>query len=144
MTSPQPRRAPVVLVVSDQEWSARSLESILMPNGYAVLRAFTGAHGLERARLHAPDVVIVAQSLPDTDGLALCRAHHWAFDEGLFTLNTNYEVVVSPVVQRAKIRKFEMRELDGKPIHPPQREIILPHPHALEWHRENVYRSTET
>ena len=74
MTSPQPRRAPVVLVVSDQEWSARSLESILMPNGYAVLRAFTGAHGLERARLHAPDVVIVAQSLPDTDGLALCRA----------------------------------------------------------------------
>lgn len=74
MTSPLPRRAPVVLVVSDQEWSARSLESILMPNGYAVLRAFTGAHGLERARLHLPDIVIVAQSLPDTDGLALCRA----------------------------------------------------------------------
>jgi PleD family two-component response regulator len=74
VSSPQPRRAPVVLVVSDQEWSARSLESILMPNGYAVLRAFTGSHGLERARLHAPDVVIVAQSLPDTDGLALCRA----------------------------------------------------------------------
>ena len=78
------------------------------------------------------------------NGLACFRAHHWAFDECLFTLNTNYEVVVSPVVQRAKIRKFEMRELDGKPIHPPQREIILPHPHALEWHRENVYRSTET
>lgn len=74
MTSPRPRRAPVVLVVNDQEWSARSLESILMPNGYAVLRAFTGAHGLERARLHTPDVVIVAQSLPDTDGLAFCRA----------------------------------------------------------------------
>ena len=74
MTSPQVRRAPVVLVVSDQEWSARSLESILMPNGYAVLRAFTGSHGLERARLHSPDVVIVAQSLPDSDGLALCRA----------------------------------------------------------------------
>jgi diguanylate cyclase (GGDEF)-like protein len=65
-----------VLVVNDQEWSARSLESILMPNGYAVLRAFTGANGLERARLHTPDVVIVAQSLPDTDGLTLCRALH--------------------------------------------------------------------
>ena len=76
MTAPRAslRRSPVVLVVDDQELSARSLESVLMPNGFAMLRAFTGAKGLERARAHAPDIVVVARTLPDTDGLTLCRA----------------------------------------------------------------------
>ena len=37
-----------------------------------------------------------------------CRAHHWAFDAGLFTLTADYSVVVSPLVQRADSRKFEM------------------------------------
>lgn len=76
VTVPRPssRRSPVVLVVDDQEWSARSLETVLMPNGFAVLRAFTGAKGLERARADSPDIMVVARTLPDIDGLALCRA----------------------------------------------------------------------
>ena len=32
---------PLVLIANDQEWSARSLESILGPNGYSVVRAYT-------------------------------------------------------------------------------------------------------
>lgn len=63
-----------MLIVDDQEWSARSLETVLMPNGFAVLRAFTGEKGLARARTHSPDIVVVARTLPDTDGLMLCRA----------------------------------------------------------------------
>src|SRR5690606_7656216 len=41
---------PLVLVANDQEWSARSLESILAPNGYAVVRAHTGQQALDQAR----------------------------------------------------------------------------------------------
>ena len=74
MSRAQGHRAPVVLMVNHQEWSARSLESILMPASYAVLRAFTGAHGLELAKQNTPDIIIVAQNLPDTGGLAFCRA----------------------------------------------------------------------
>ena len=44
------RRPPLVLIVSNQEWSSRSLETILAPNGYAVLRAYTGASAMARAR----------------------------------------------------------------------------------------------
>ena len=33
---------PLVLIASSQEWHARSLESILGPHGYAVVRAYTG------------------------------------------------------------------------------------------------------
>lgn len=62
-----------MLVVDDQEWSARSVETVLIPNGFAVLRAFTGAAALERAGAHAPDTVVVARTLPDIDGFALCR-----------------------------------------------------------------------
>lgn len=67
-------RPPVALIIDDQEWSTRSLESILAPNGFAVMRAFTGRKGLERARLHLPDLVIADANLPDVDGESVCRA----------------------------------------------------------------------
>ena len=67
-------RPPLVLIANDQEWSARSLESILAPEGYAVLRAFTGRQALERARTAHPDLAIIDCQLPDIDGLEVCRA----------------------------------------------------------------------
>jgi predicted restriction endonuclease len=67
--------------------------------------------------------------------LSVCHAHHWTFDAGLFTLTSDYTVQLSPLVQRADIRKMEMKELQGQRIHQPQREVILPHPKAIEWHQ---------
>jgi len=67
------RRPPLVLIVSNQEWSSRSLETILAPNGYAVLRAYTGASAMARARGTQPDIIVVDSTLPDYDGLELCR-----------------------------------------------------------------------
>ena len=69
----KPTRPPVVLIIDDQEWSARSLESILAPNGFAVMRAYTGAKGLERAQQHGPDAVLVDANLPDMIGVEVCR-----------------------------------------------------------------------
>jgi diguanylate cyclase (GGDEF)-like protein len=69
----RPSRPPLALLANDQEWSARSLESILGPNGYAVLRAHTGRQALEMARSSLPDVVIVDARLPDIDGIDVCR-----------------------------------------------------------------------
>jgi diguanylate cyclase (GGDEF)-like protein len=66
-------RHPLVLVANDQEWSARSLESILAPEGYSVLRAFTGRQALERAGTAHPDIAIIDLQLPDIDGLEVCR-----------------------------------------------------------------------
>lgn len=66
-------RPPLVLIANDQEWSARSLESILTPEGYAVLRAFTGRQALERARTAQPDLAVIDCQLPDIDGLEVCR-----------------------------------------------------------------------
>ena len=38
---------PLVLIASDQEWSGRSLETIIGPRGYAVVRAHTGQQVLQ-------------------------------------------------------------------------------------------------
>jgi len=65
--------APLVLIANDQEWSARSLESILGPNGYAVVRAYTGQQALERARTSQPDIIILDAQMPDMHGFEVCR-----------------------------------------------------------------------
>jgi len=66
-------RPPFVLIINDQEWSTRSLESILAPHGYAVLRAYTGSKGFERAVTARPDVIVTGAVLPDLNGVELCR-----------------------------------------------------------------------
>ena len=65
--------APLVLIANDQEWSARSLESILGPNGYSVVRAYTGQQALERARTAQPDLIILDAQMPDMHGFEVCR-----------------------------------------------------------------------
>ena len=53
---------------------SRSIESILQPNGFAVLRAFTGRQCLALAERASPDAVILNLHLPDMDGLDVLRA----------------------------------------------------------------------
>ena len=69
-----PAASPLVLIANDQEWSARSLESILGPNGYAVVRAYTGHQALERARTSQPDIIILDAQMPNIHGFEVCRA----------------------------------------------------------------------
>jgi diguanylate cyclase (GGDEF)-like protein len=64
---------PLVVIANSQEWHTRSLESILGPHGYAVLRAYTGKQALERCRSAKPDIVIIDTDLTDIDGLEVCR-----------------------------------------------------------------------
>jgi two-component system, cell cycle response regulator len=64
---------PLVLIASDQEWSGRSLETIIGPRGYGVVRAHTGHQVLETARSTHLDVLIIDTRLPDFDGISLCR-----------------------------------------------------------------------
>lgn len=64
---------PLVLLANDQEWSARSLESVLGPQGFASVRAYTGRQALELARRVHPDAVIVDAGMPDISGIEICQ-----------------------------------------------------------------------
>lgn len=67
-------RTPLAIVIDDQEWTARSLESILSPAGFAVLKAYTGRQAMELVQRVKPDVLFVDVDLPDVDGKDLCRS----------------------------------------------------------------------
>jgi PleD family two-component response regulator len=68
-----PAPTPRILIANDQEWTARSLESILAAEGYEVARAFTGRQALERALELCPDLIILDTQLPDISGPEICR-----------------------------------------------------------------------
>jgi PleD family two-component response regulator len=68
-----PARPAVVLVASKQEWTSRSLESILTPGKYVVLASYTAEAALLRAKRDQPDAVIVDAQLSDSTGFELCR-----------------------------------------------------------------------
>jgi PleD family two-component response regulator len=70
---PGPQPPPTVLIIDGHEWSARSLESVFTPNGFAVARASGRATGLDQARHDSPDIILVNGDLPDGDSLELCR-----------------------------------------------------------------------
>ncbi|MEP6591979.1 MAG: response regulator [Gemmatimonadota bacterium] len=65
--------APLVLIANDQEWTARAVESILVANGFRVVRSFTARETLALANASDPDVVILDQQLPDFSGVEVCR-----------------------------------------------------------------------
>jgi two-component system, cell cycle response regulator len=67
-------RVPLVLLVSEDEWTARSLSSVLAPRGYAVLRAYDAKQALQRAAASDPDAIFINTDLPDMEGRDLCRA----------------------------------------------------------------------
>ncbi len=60
--------SPTVLLIEDQEWTARSIESILRPVSFAVFKTYTGRQGLDVARKVNPDLVLVDRHLPDMSG----------------------------------------------------------------------------
>ena len=71
--SVKPIRPAVVLVAIDHEWAARSLDSILAPNGFAVIRAHSGQQALELARSTRPDAIILDYGLPDGGAVQICQ-----------------------------------------------------------------------
>jgi len=72
-TENAPEFTPLVLLVDDQEWTSRSVESLLRPKGHVVLKAYTGQQALDLVTKVNPDAVLVDVHLPDIDGIDLVR-----------------------------------------------------------------------
>jgi len=64
---------PTVLVVDDQQANVRMVSSLLARAGYTVLPALGGSEGLDLAREHKPDVMLLDMRMPGMDGFEVLR-----------------------------------------------------------------------
>ena len=62
-----------ILVIEDEENLVQVLRYNLEREGYEVFASTDGAQGLETARSHKPDLIILDVMLPSLDGLEVCR-----------------------------------------------------------------------
>lgn len=97
-------------------------------------------NGNGRAEVAAAHIRPVEAGGPDivSNGLALSGTAHWMFDRGLISLADNLEILVS----RQTNDPDEIRSIINKSGHAlaPRRVSDRPHPHFLEWHRENCFK----
>jgi len=77
MSASDPLRAawPARVLIADDEPLARTLlRRILEPAGYQVTEAATGLEALDATRDEHPDLLILDITMPDMDGVEICRA----------------------------------------------------------------------
>ena len=61
-----------ILIVDDEINAVRMLRGLLIPDGYNVLTAHSGAEALTVAMRETPDVVLLDVMMPDMDGYEVC------------------------------------------------------------------------
>ena len=105
--------------------------------------AITGQKFVYSSTVEAQAAHIIPKGERGTDdprnGLALSRSAHWAFDEGIFTISDQYEVIVHPEAKRALSNLFPVIEADRRRIHLPSDTAYHPHQEALTWHRKERF-----
>ena len=73
MRSPTLCAVTTILLVEDDERISEPLLRVLGTEGYEVVHAATGHEGLEAVANRKPDLMLLDLTLPDIDGLDVCR-----------------------------------------------------------------------
>jgi DNA-binding response OmpR family regulator len=64
---------PTILIIEDNQETARILELSLKREGYQIVIALDGLRGLELAQAQPPDLILLDLMLPGIDGFEVCR-----------------------------------------------------------------------
>jgi putative restriction endonuclease len=70
-----------------------------------------------------------------TNGIAMCKIHHAAYDADIFGISPTYKVGVRPDVMKeldGPTLKYTLQEIDGSSIELPKRRAARPDPDLLE------------
>jgi len=120
---PSAARRPLVLVTTGDEWLARSIETILAPNGVSVVKALTGKQTVELARAERPDAILLESRLPDVDSLELCRTLR---DEPGLTTHTPIIIAsIAPARRKERLDALRAGAWDFCDILPDTDELVL-------------------
>jgi len=97
--------------------------------------------GLEVSFVDAAHIIPFSQSFNDhpTNGIALCKNHHWAMDRGLIAPSAErvWRVSKTLLAHRSSGEK-ELRDLQGRPVLPPNEIAYTPPLTAFAWRSERL------
>ncbi len=69
-----------ILVIDDDRDIVETIRGNLLLDGYDVLCAYDGREGLDMAKRHRPDLILLDLNLPDIDGIKVCEIMRREFD----------------------------------------------------------------
>lgn len=79
------------------------------------------------------------------NGIALCKNAHWQFDEGLWTIDDDYRIVVATeAFSESSPNQMPLASLNGRRLLLPIDETVWPKKDYLTWHRENKFQQFES
>lgn len=92
-----------------------------------------------RYEVEAAHVKPVANGGADliANGIALNRTVHWAFDRGMFWINSEFKVNITAKALDNE-RNAWLREFNGRPLSLPRHDDLKPSAELLLWHAHNV------
>ncbi|MDD9815374.1 MAG: HNH endonuclease [Gammaproteobacteria bacterium] len=77
------------------------------------------------------------------NGLCLCRHCHFAFDRGLFSMDNNAEIILSPKLREVRPqhpRRVIQKSLGKRIDNPAKGRIILPARDFISYHRNHIFQ----
>jgi putative restriction endonuclease len=105
--------------------------------------AMTGQRIIIEGRTSIDACHIVPWSVSHNDaidnGIALSKNCHWAFDNGLLSIDDNYSVVVSSKIKRHEMNSSMLAGLDGNRLILPQSELFRPNLEYISAHRKKKF-----
>ena len=112
-------RQPRVLTVDDEPRNIRLLEAILVPQGYEIIAASSGAEALETVAREGPDLVLLDVVMPEMDGYETCRHLRESSSTRLLPI-----IMVTASIEQEKVEALEAGADDFvvKPLNP--RELL--------------------
>ena len=110
---------------------------------YGFTCAITGQQYYSDQLVEAQAAHIIPRRINGSDdprnGIALSRTAHWAFDQGMFTISDQYEIIIHPKARNARINNFPIVDFHGHSINKPTDDVFWPHKEAIEWHKAEVF-----
>ncbi len=73
METPSPKLGKRILIVDDEPHILRTLEDLLVAEGYIIYKASDGKRGLEQAESMLPDLIVLDVMMPKMDGFEVLK-----------------------------------------------------------------------
>jgi two-component system OmpR family response regulator len=78
--------ARAVLIVEDDQDQNEMLAQLVLRRGFQVVQTYNGKDGVDRARSHPPDLLLLDLMLPDVDGFEVCESLRSSRDTNLIPI----------------------------------------------------------